>query len=181
MTVFSDSLILSVLLIFFLRLIDVSLGTIRMIVTMQGRRLWATAIGFVEVTIWVVAVSQVISNMDSVWKILAYSGGFAAGTLVGMWLEERLALGDVAVYVISPEKGKEIAHKARRTNFGATELPAYGRSGPVSMLGIVTSRKRLDELLNLVDEVDTKAFVTVQYKRKVFRGFGRAPSGVVLG
>jgi uncharacterized protein YebE (UPF0316 family) len=181
MTVFSHSLILSVLLIFFLRVIDVSLGTIRMIITLHGRRIWATVIGFVEITIWVVAVSQVITNLDSVWKVLAYSGGFAAGTIIGMWLEERLALGDVAVYVISPEKGTEITRKIRKANYGATELPAYGRSGPVSMLGVVTSRKRLEAFLKLVDEIDENAFVTVEYKRKVYWGFGRSPNEVLLG
>lgn len=181
MTIFSQSLLLSVLLIFFLRVIDVSLGTIRMIMTLHDRRIWAAVIGFVEITIWVVAVSQVITNLDSIWKILAYSGGFAAGTVIGMWIEDRLALGDVAIYIISPEKGGEIAGKIRKANYGATELPAYGRSGSVSVLGVVTSRKRLNALLKLVDEIDENAFVTVEHKRKVYRGFGRTPNNVVLG
>lgn len=162
-----------VILIFLLRIVDVSLGTLRMIMVIRGKRPWASLIGFVEVTIWVIAVSQVITNMDSVWKVLAYSGGFAAGTLAGMWLEDRLALGDVAVYVVSQEGSDQMAHAIRKAQYGATEVPAYGHAGPVSMINVVTPRKRLGELLNLVNGMDPAAFVTVDDKRQVMRGFGR--------
>lgn len=173
MNLFSDSILISVFLIFVLRLIDVALGTIRAIMVIRGMRNWATLTGFVEVTVWVVAISQVISNMDSIWKVLAYSGGFAAGTLTGMWLEEHLALGDVAVYVVSPDKGVELAAKVRKAMYGATELPAYGHAGPVSMLSVVTPRKRLNRLLRLIEEIDAGAFITVNDKRYVMRGYGR--------
>jgi uncharacterized protein YebE (UPF0316 family) len=163
----------TVILIFLLRIIDVSLGTIRTILIVRGKRGLAPLIGFIEVTIWIVAVSQVITSIDNVWKVLAYSGGFAAGTLVGMWLEERLALGDVAVYVVSREAGEEIAQKVRKADYGATELPAFGHSGPVSMVSVVTARKRLDELLRLVNSTDPLAFVTIDDKRQVMRGYRR--------
>jgi uncharacterized protein YebE (UPF0316 family) len=172
MDLFGDSILLGFVLIFTLRVIDVSLGTVRMIMTIRNLRVWAMVIGFVEITIWVVAVSQVISNLDSIWKILAYSGGFTVGTLVGMWLEERLALGDVAVYVISRDHSVDITQQVRDSDYGVTELPAYGRSGPVVMIVIVTSRKRLRKLLNLVRQIDADAFVTVQDKRVVFHGYG---------
>lgn len=172
MNLFGDSLLIAFTLIFVLRIIDVSLGTVRMILIIRNRRAWATIIGFVEVTIWVVAVSQVISNMDSIWKILAYSGGFAVGTLAGMWLEDRLALGDVAVYVISRDNGADIAQQVRAAHYGATELPAFGRTGPVGLLSIVTSRRRLRQLLELIKQADANAFVTVQDKRIVFHGYG---------
>jgi uncharacterized protein YebE (UPF0316 family) len=162
-----------VIVIFFLRIVDVSLGTLRMIMVIRGKRGWAALIGFVEVTIWVVAVSQVITNMDSVWKVLAYSGGFAAGTLAGMWLEDRLALGDVAVYVVSKERGSSVANAVRKAHYGATEVPAYGQAGPVSMISVVTPRKRLDELIRLVNGTDPAAFVTVDDKRQVLRGYRR--------
>lgn len=168
-----DATLGTVILIFFLRIIDVSLGTIRTILIVRGKRSLAPLIGFIEVTIWVVAVSQVITSIDNVWKVLAYSGGFAAGTLVGMWLEERLALGDVAVYVVSREAGEEIAQEVRKADYGATELPAFGHSGPVSMVSVVTPRKRLDELLRLVNSFDPLAFVTIDDKRQVVRGYRR--------
>ena len=105
-----------------------------------------------EITVWRVAVSQVIRNVNSIWKILAYSGGFAVGTLVEMRLEDRLALGDVSVYVISRIQGSETAAQVRKAHYGATELTASGKSGPVTLIGIVTSRKRLRELLQLVNK-----------------------------
>lgn len=172
MDLFGDSVLLGFLVIFTLRVIDVSLGTVRMIMTIRNLRVWAMVIGFVEITIWVVAVSQVISNLDSIWKVLAYSGGFTVGTLVGMLLEDRMALGDVAVYVISRAHSVEITRQVRESDYGVTELPAYGKSGPVDMLVIVTPRKRLRRLLNLIRQIDDDAFVTVQDKRIVFHGYG---------
>jgi uncharacterized protein YebE (UPF0316 family) len=108
-----SSMICAALLIFLLRIIDVSLGTIRTIIVVRAKRSLAPLIGFVVVTIGVVAVSQVITSIDNIWKVLAYGGGFSAGTVAGMWLEERLALGDVAVYVVSRDAGEEIAQDVR--------------------------------------------------------------------
>jgi uncharacterized protein YebE (UPF0316 family) len=104
--------------IFCLRLIDVSLGTVRLLMIGRGQRKIAPLLGFVEVTIWVVAISQVISNLDNIVNVLAYSGGFAAGTLVGMWIEDRLPLGYVGISIFSTTKGKEIAWQLRQADWG---------------------------------------------------------------
>lgn len=161
------------LLIFCLRIVDVSMGTVRTLMIVRGMRKWAVLIGFVEVTIWVVAISQVMSNLNNVWNILAYSSGFAAGTFVGMSLENRLALGDVDIHIVSPRKGAEVAATVRRAGYGATELPAIGHSGPVSLIGVVVPRKRKPAVLALITEVDPTAFITVDDMRHVDRGFGR--------
>ena len=89
------------LLIFSLRLIDVSMGTVRTIMVMRGMRKWAAMIGFVEVSIWVVAISRVIGQVNNILSVIGYGGGFAAGTLLGMWIEDKLALGHVDIRVIS--------------------------------------------------------------------------------
>lgn len=149
------------------------MGTVRMLMIMRGVRKWAVLIGFVEVTIWVVAISQVMSNLNNVWNVLAYSGGFATGTFVGMHLENRLALGNVNVDVISLQKGPEIAAKVRKAGYGATELPAYGQSGPVSLINIVVPRKQKPAVLALITAIDPTAFVTVDDMRRVDRGYGR--------
>ncbi len=161
------------LLIFCLRILDVSMGTIRTIMVVRGLRKWAVLIGFVEVTIWVVAISQVISNLNNLWNVLAYSGGFAAGTFVGMHLENRLALGNVSIDVVSLKKGAEIAAKVRQAGYGATKLTAEGHSGPVSMIDIVAPRKQKPAILALIREIDPTAFVTVEDMRRVDRGYGR--------
>lgn len=161
------------LLIFVLRVTDVSMGTVRTIMIMRGMRKWAALLGFVEVTIWVVAISQVLTNLDSVWTILGYSGGFATGTLFGMWLEDKLALGNVDVHVISRSKGVEIAQNLRKAGYGVTELPAYGQSGPVSLIDIVVPRKQSADVLRLVSAIDPAGFVTVDDTRQVVHGYGR--------
>jgi len=160
------------LLIFCLRVLDVSMGTVRMIMIVRGLRTWSVLIGFVEVTIWVAAISQVMSNLNNVWNIVAYSGGFAMGTFVGMQLESRLALGNVNIDIVSLQKGAEIAARVHEAGYGATKLSAEVQSGPVSMIGIVVPRKQKPVILALIREIDPTAFVTVEDIRRVDWGHG---------
>jgi uncharacterized protein YebE (UPF0316 family) len=162
------------LLIFGLRLTDVSMGTVRTIMVLRGMRKIAALIGFVEVSIWVMAISRVIGNLDSVVSVLAYGGGFAAGTLLGMWIEDKLALGHVYIQVVSTHKGPEIAQTIREAGFGATQVQAEGQSGPVHLIDVVVPRKRSKKLLHLVNEIDDRSFVTVEEARQVMRGYYRA-------
>ncbi len=161
------------LLIFALRVTDVSMGTVRVIMITRGMKKLAALIGFVEVSIWVVAISRVMGSLGSVWSVLGYSGGFATGTLLGMWIEGKLALGYVFVHVFSMTKGAEIAQKVRGAGFGATQLRAEGQSGPVYLIQVAAPRKRVDEIIRLVNEVDATAFVTVEEARRVLRGYQR--------
>jgi uncharacterized protein YebE (UPF0316 family) len=161
------------LLIFLLRVTDVSMGTVRMIMIMRGMRRWAVLIGFVEVSIWVVAISRVIGNLDTVWNVIGYSGGFATGTLLGMWIENKLALGHADVRIISMTKGREIAEIIRRAGYGATQLQAEGQSGPVYVTSVVAPRKQVADIVRLVNKVDATAFVTIEETRHVMRGYRR--------
>lgn len=160
-------------LIFGLRVIDVSMGTVRTIMIMRGMRRWAALLGFVEVSIWVVAVSRVIGHLDTLWNVVGYSGGFAAGTLLGMWIEDRLALGYMNVHIISRNKGGEIADKIRQAGHGATLLCAEGQSGDVHLISVVAPRKEVPNVLRLVNEVDATSFVTIDEARQVVRGHQR--------
>jgi uncharacterized protein YebE (UPF0316 family) len=169
----SGQLIGTALLIFALRVTDVSMGTIRTIMITRGMRMWATLLGFVEVTIWVVAISQVIANLDNIVTVLAYSGGFAAGTLLGMWIESKMALGYVEVHIISQTEGAEIATNIRKAGFGATILQAQGLTGPVPLITTVVSRKQLPTVLGLVNEIDATSFVTVEDARQVVHGYAK--------
>jgi uncharacterized protein YebE (UPF0316 family) len=159
------------LLIFGLRVTDVSMGTVRTIMIMRGMRKWAALIGFIEVTIWVVAISQVITHLDNVWSILGYSGGFAVGTLLGMWIEGKLAFGHMDVHIVSKFKGQEIVQNLRRAGYGATQSFAEGQSGPVYLIDVVAPRKQTGAILRLVNEVDATSFVTVEEARQVIGGY----------
>jgi len=163
----------NVLLIFCLRVTDVSMGTVRTIMIMRGMRKWAALIGFVESSIWVVAISRVIGNLDTVWTVIGYSGGFATGTLLGMWIENKLALGYADVRIVSPTKGPEITEIIRHAGYGATQLQAQGQSGPVYMISVVAARKHVPDIIRLVNKVDATAFVTVEETRHVMRGHRR--------
>ncbi len=159
------------LLIFCLRLTDVTLGTLRILMTVRGRKPLAALIGFVEVTIFVVAISQVVRNVGNVWNVLGYSGGFAAGTLVGMTIEEHLALGWTVVRVISTDLSKRIADALRQAGYGVTEMSGQGMRGNVEIYEIVVRRADLPKVLQMIDKIDEKAFITVEESRRVYRGW----------
>ncbi len=163
----------SALFIFVLRLADVSLGTLRTMMIMRGMRYRAALLGFVEVTIWVVAISQVLGHLDTIWNVIGYSSGFAAGILSGMWLENKLALGYLDIRIVSLTKGPEIVQKVRQAGYGATQVQAEGRSGPVYLIDIVAPRKQVAAILQLAREVDATSFVTVDEARQVIGGYQR--------
>ena len=163
--------ILGGLLIFVLRLTDVTMGTMRILMTVRGRKLLAALIGFVEVTIFIVAISRVVRNVDNIWLVLGYSAGFAAGTLVGMTIEERLALGWTVVRVISSDLTKRLADVLRTAGFGVTEMEGHGMKGDVEIFEVVVRRADLPSVLQTIDQVDGRAFVTVEETRRVYRGW----------
>jgi uncharacterized protein YebE (UPF0316 family) len=159
------------LLIFCLRLIDVSLGTMRMIMINRGRRKIAPLLGFMEVTIWVVAISQVITNLDNIFNILGYSGGFAIGTLVGMWIEDKLAIGYVEISIFSTTHGQKIVRKLRQADYGVTELTGNGRTGIVNLITTIVPRRDVKNIFQLVNQTDPKSFIAVDDMKDVKRGY----------
>jgi uncharacterized protein YebE (UPF0316 family) len=161
------------LLIFSLRVIDVSMGTMRTIMIMRGMRKWAALIGFVEVSIWVMAISRVIGSVDNVLSVIGYGGGFATGTLLGMWIENKLALGHVDIRIISMTKGQEITRQIRQAGYGATQMQAEGQSGPVYVTSVVAPRRQMGDVIRLVNKVDATAFVTIEEARRIVRGYQR--------
>jgi uncharacterized protein YebE (UPF0316 family) len=163
--------ILGGLLIFCLRLTDVTLGTLRILMTMRGRKLLAALIGFVEVTIFVVAISQVVRNIGNIWNVLGYAGGFAAGTLVGMTIEEHMALGWTVVRIISSDLSKRVPEVLREAGFAVTEMSGQGMHGAVEIYEAVVRRADLPKVLQMIDQVDGKAFITVEEPRRVYRGW----------
>lgn len=159
------------LLTFGLALVQVSVSTMRMIIVTRGKHTWAAVLGFVEVSLWLTAVNQVIGDLNTGWNVIGYSLGYAVGTMLGMGVERWLALGHVNIQIVSLAKGLEIAQKVRQAGYGATRLPAEGRSGPVQLIEVVTARKRVADILHVVNEVDAASFVTIQETRQVVQGY----------
>ena len=158
-------------LIYFLRITDVSMATVRTLLIVRNAKLWVPLIGFFEVSIWVLAVSAVVQNLTSPWHIIGYAGGFATGNLVGMHIEERLALGLATVRTMVKTGGAELAASLRGSGFGVTEMPARGRDGDVEVLYSVIPRRQIGKYVHAVDRAAPDSFVVVDEPRAVRRGF----------
>jgi len=163
--------LLEYLLIFFARVCDVTLSTVRMILVVRGKRYPAAAIGLVEASIYITALGRVMRNIDDPLKVLAYGLGFALGTLLGSWVEERLALGHVTLEVIPPEENAEELLRAVRTaGYGVTVLTGHGLKGPKQVLLVSTDRKSLPRLAAIIEEFAPDSFMTVLETRAVRGG-----------
>jgi uncharacterized protein YebE (UPF0316 family) len=158
------------LLIFFFRICDVSLGTIRVIFIARGLKYIAPAIGFFEVIIWLLAIGQVMNNITNVASYIAYGGGFAAGTFIGMKVEEKISLGTVVVRVITPEDTTDLIGYLRKRSFGVTVADGEGSKGRVKIILSVIQRQNLDEVIRGIRDHLPKAFYSVEDIRSVAEG-----------
>lgn len=159
------------LFIFLLRICDVSLGTLRVVLIVRNEKLLVATIGFFEVLIWIFAVGAVVQHLSSPWLLLGYAGGFAAGNLVGLMIEERLAIGISTVQTIVKEAGAELAIALRDQGFAVTEMDARGRHGHVLHLYSAIPRRRVPTYLATVEAQAPGAFVIVEEPRAVRRGW----------
>jgi uncharacterized protein YebE (UPF0316 family) len=171
---FSWGAILIGLLIFALRVCDMALDTIRVLFVVRGKKLLAWILGFFQSLIFVIAISSVLTNVKNVVLILGYATGFATGNVIGMLIEERLAVGHIKLTIISPKRGNSIIKKLRSRGYGVTEIIARGRDGTVSMMNCYVRRKELEEVEKIALKKDSKAFITVEDIRPVRKGFWRA-------
>lgn len=163
------------LLIFLLRVTDVSMSMMRMILAVRGHRLPAALIGFFEVLIWLVAVGSALQHVDSPLHLIGYAAGFAAGNYVGVSLEAHFALGTAVVRAVFPQglgrgHGTAAAVHLREHGYAVTEMPGRGREGMVDILNVVVQRRRVDDVLHLVRDHDPEAFVTVEEVRTAHNG-----------
>jgi len=166
--------LLGALTIFGLRLIDMSLDTLRMLFVVRGRKGIAWIMGFFQAGVFVVAISSVLSHLDNPLIVIGYAAGFATGNVVGMLIEERLAVGHTHLRIISLLGLGKLSQALRGAGFGVTEIPAQGRDGTVSLLSVSVLRKDVPRIEALVHENEPGAFVTSEDVRPVRHGFWRA-------
>ena len=158
------------LMIFLARIIDVSIGTIRIIVVARGMKLLASVLGFLEVFIWLVAISQIIKNLASWEMYFFYAAGFATGTYVGMSIEQRLAFGNILVRIVYPGSEKVFDDYLRKQGYNLTHLEGHGKSGPVSIVFTVIKKNRLKALDTIIREFNPMAFYTIEDIRLASNG-----------
>ncbi len=165
---------LSAGLIFGLRVTDMTLDTLRVLFVMRGRKPIAWILGFFQALVFVIAITYVLRDLTNPLNIIGYAAGFATGVVVGMAIEQRLAIGHVQMRVISPRRGSGIAEKLRSEGYAVTEVPARGKDGMVTMLNCSVLRKDIGRIRLMVNEVDPEAFITSEDIRPIRRGFWRA-------
>lgn len=157
-------------LVFFARVVDVSLGTLRIIFTARGKKHLAPLLGFVEVFIWVSVIAEITKGAHNIAAYLAYAGGFAAGNYIGMWIEERLAIGNLVVRAILPENQTTLIDELRANGYGVTSVKGQGAKGPVKLVYTIVSRKDLPNVIETIHNTYPKTFFTVEELRSVEQG-----------
>ena len=164
------SYIILPLMVFFARITDVSLGTIRIIFTSRGKKRVAPLLGFVEVFIWVSVISEITRGAHNVIAYLAYAAGFATGTFIGMLIEERLAIGTLVIRAFLPLDHIGLVDELRTGGYGVTCVDAQGAKGPIKLVYTVVSRKDLPDVVGIIHNTYPKAFFTVEELRSVAQG-----------
>ena len=158
-------------LIFLARMTDVTLGTLRIIFVSRGLYRLAPLVGFVEVLVWLVAITQVLKHLDHPLNYLAYAAGFATGTWAGIHIESRLGIGLLALRVITDEDASELTDELRTARFGVTTVAARGIRGRVRLLFTILQRKDVARAMEIVRRRHPAAFVSVSDVREASEGF----------
>ncbi|MEZ4599931.1 MAG: DUF2179 domain-containing protein [Syntrophotaleaceae bacterium] len=169
------SLVLLPLLVFLARIIDVSIGTLRIIFVARSLKGLAATLGFFESLIWILAISQVMQNLTNFLTYIAFALGFAAGNYCGVLIEERIALGNLIIRIITRKEATELVSRLWEAGYGVTSLEARGETGPVQLIFTVCRRRDLKDALGMIRQFNPKAFYTIEDVRFVQEN---VPAGV---
>ncbi|MGI6074508.1 MAG: DUF2179 domain-containing protein [Fermentimonas sp.] len=150
------------LMIFFGRVIDVSLGTLRIIFVSKGEKYKAPLIGFVEVFVWVVVISQILSRANDMVSYLCYAGGYATGNYVGILLENRIAYGIVLCRIYTQKNGDNLISELNKFDYGATVTHGRGSANEVDIIETVIDRREMKNLANVINEFDPNSFYVIE-------------------
>ena len=170
----SPSAWLGALMVFGLRITDMSMDTLRVLFVVRGRKQVAWVLGFFQSAVYVIAIAKVLSNLGNPLTVLGYAAGFATGNVLGMFVEERLAVGHVQLQIVTQRRGMALAKALRDGGYGVTEIAAHGKDGMVHLLTASVLRKDVAKAQAIVHETDEEAFVTLEDVRPIRRGFWRA-------
>lgn len=157
-------------LIFLSRVLDVSFGTIRIVMVSKGQKFWAPVLGFFEILIWLLAISRVFQNLDNWVCYVAYAGGFACGNYVGLCIEERLAVGITKIQIITRKSAKQLIENLVAAGYGITHHEAKGSTEDVSIIYSIVNRKEIDRVQEIVNKTNPLAFYSVEDVKSVNQG-----------
>jgi uncharacterized protein YebE (UPF0316 family) len=173
-TSFFDSALFSYaimpLLIFLARICDQSIGTLRIIFVSKGKKYIAPILGFFEVLIWIIAISKIMQNLDNYVNYIAYAAGFATGNLMGMIIEEKLALGIQLIRIFTHQNGPDLVKNLNSKGYGATTVEAHGAIEKIHIIYTIVHRNEMEAVLSIINEFNPKAFYTIEDIRAVNEG-----------
>lgn len=155
-------IIIFAFLIFSARTIDVSLGTLRIIMVSKGKSVPAAIFGFFETLIWLFAVTQLISNLTNPLYYIVFASGFAFGTYVGMAIEGKIAIGTLLVRIISNRDCSELIKTLRAKGYGVTNVEAQGMNGAVHVYYTVINRRASDDVVKIIENFNSEIFYTIE-------------------
>lgn len=159
------------LMIAIARIMDVSVGTIRLIFVSRGYKHLAPALGFIEVIIWLLAIGQIMQQLDNFMSYIGYGAGFAMGNYIGIILVEKMSIGTVVVRIIPKKDITNLLNHLREANYGVTVVDAVGKNGSVQMLFSIVKRKNLAEMLTIINQHNPNAFYTIEEVQTVNEGY----------
>ena len=163
--------ILAGLFIFGMRIVDISLYTLRILMVSRGVKLLATVFAFFQSIVFVLAIRTVLTNLDQPFIVMGYAAGFATGLVVGMLLESRLAIGYTLLRIISKSRGAEICEHLRESGYAVTEVAGRGKDGTVMLLYCDVRRRDSGQVTQIAESLDPESFITAEPLRSVRRGF----------
>ncbi len=161
------------LYIFLARLIDVSIGTVRTILTVQGKRKMASILAFIEVMIWFYVAANALDNAgDSVLIPISYAGGFALGTFIGSYITSKYVDGYLGLWIITKNNNTKLINSLRKSGYGISivDLKKTKDNIKKDLILIATKKKSLKEITLLVKKYDSNAFITVNETKYVQNG-----------
>jgi len=150
------------LLIFIARIVDVSLGTVRVIFVSRGLKYLAPIVGFFEILIWLLAIGQIMKNLSNPLCYIAYAGGFAMGNYVGICIAGKLSLGVVLIRVVTKKDALQLVEYLRTENYGVTSVDGHGTSGQVKVVFTIVPRREVQTVVELVKKFNPNAFYSIE-------------------
>jgi len=149
-------------LIFVARVLDVSLGTVRVIFVSRGLKYLAPLLGFFEILIWLLAIGQIMQNLSNPACYIAYAGGFAMGNFVGIRIAEKLSLGVVLIRVLTKKDASGLIKSLKSANYGVTSVDGHGAYGQVKVIFTIVPRREVCSVVDLIKKFNPNAFYSVE-------------------
>lgn len=156
------ALVVLPIFIFIARILDVSLGTIRIVFISKGFKYLVPIIGFFEILIWLLAIGQIMQNLSNIYYYIFYAAGFAVGNFVGMHIEERLSIGTQIIRVITRKSASELLETLKSKGYGITSSEAKGNKGQVKIIYAIINRRDVKNIITLIKKYNPNAFYTIE-------------------